>query len=501
MAAAETVTTRTYGNWRKPNSKGVLGLGDVGTAVLFGGLFLVVLIIATRGVMPGLVVGAVVVVVLGLLLAKDRHGRSALTRLSDRIGWLSTRSGGAHLYRSGPLSRILGGRYQLPGLLAATTVTEYRDSYGRPFALIETPATHDFAVVIASQSDGASLVDPEQIDSWVANWGGWLAAAGDEPGLIAAAVTIEAAPDTGVRLRREVEMHTDPDAHLIAQAMLREVVETYPEGSAAIRAWVSLTFSSAATPGGPRRSPEEVGRDLSSRLPGLTYSLQDTGAGATHPLSTQDLCEVVRAAYDPSAARMIEAGTAAGERAELSWSEVGPSFAQAGYDHYRHDSGCSVSWTMTAPPRGTVPATVLSRLLAAHSAVDRKRVTLLYRPLDAGRAAAIVEADQGKADFRVRNMHKPSARARLDLRSATLAAEDEARGAGLTNFGMIVTATVADPARLPAARAAIDALSSSARLLLRPAYGVQDSTFTAGLPVGVVVARHLKIPTEIKDSL
>ena len=501
MAALETVTNRTYGNWRKPTSRGLLGLGDVGTAILFAGVFLVVLTTATAGVVRAMFVGAAVVVILGLLLIKDRHSRSLLTRISDRGGWLATRAAGAHLYRSGPLARIPGGRYQLPGVLAATTVVEYRDSYGRPFAVIENPSTHDFTVVVATEPDGASLVDSEQVDSWVAHWGAWLAAAGDEPGLVAAAVTVEAAPDTGVRLRREVEMNADPDAHLVAQAMLREVVQTYPEGSAGIRAWVSLTFSATSTQGGARRTSQEVGRDLSSRLPGLTYSLESTGAGATHPLSLQELCEVVRSAYDPASAALIESATAAGDRVELAWSDVGPSFAQAAYDHYRHDSGCSVSWTMTAPPRGAVPATVLSRLLSAHSAVDRKRITLLYRPLDAGRAAAIVEADKGKADFRVRNMGKPTARAILDQRSATLAAEDEARGAGLTNFGMIVTATVADVARLPEARAAINSLSSSARLNLRPAYGAQDSTFTAGLPLGVVLARQLKIPAEIKDSL
>lgn len=501
MAALEAATNRTYGNWRKPTSRGLLGLGDVGTAVLFAGVLAVIVTIAAAGVLRALVVAVVVAVVLGALLIKDRHSRSVLTRLSDRAGWVTTRAAEAHLYRSGPLSRIPGGRHHLPGLLAATAVAEHTDSYGRPFALIETPATRDVTVVIATEPDGASLVDADQVDSWVAHWGAWMAAAGDEPGLVAAAVTIEAAPDTGVRLRREVETHTDPDAHLIAQAMLREVIETYPQGSASIRAWVSLTFSAAAIAGGRRRPAAEVGRDLASRLPALTYSLEATGAGAAHPLSVQELCEVVRTAYDPDVAPVIEAATATGDRVALSWEEVGPTFAQASYDHYRHDSGCSTSWTMTAPPRGAVPATVLARLLAAHQAIDRKRVTLLYRPLDSGRAAAIVEADKAKADFRVRNMAKPSARAVLDQRSATLAAEDEARGAGLANFALVVTATVASPSRLPDARAAVNSLAASARLMLRPAYGVQDSTFTAGLPVGVVLARQLKIPTEIKDHL
>ena len=46
-----------------------------------------------------------------------------------------------------------------------------------------------------------------QLDVWVADWGHWLANLADEPGIEACAVTIETAPDTGTRLRREVEHH------------------------------------------------------------------------------------------------------------------------------------------------------------------------------------------------------------------------------------------------------------------------------------------------------
>ena len=42
-----------------------------------------------------------------------------------------------------------------------------------------------------------------------------------------------------------------------------------------------------------------MGRDLAARLPALTQSLHATGAGAARPMSAQELCEVVRIAYDP----------------------------------------------------------------------------------------------------------------------------------------------------------------------------------------------------------
>ncbi|WP_342746841.1 SCO6880 family protein [Georgenia soli] len=95
-------------------------------------------------------------------------------------------------------------------------------------------------------------------------------------------------------------------------------------------------------------------------------------------------------AYDPAAATLIDEAHAAGETPELSWHDVGPTYAEATYDGYLHDSAVSVTWGMSTAPRGTVQSGVLAKLLAPHRDIARKRVTLLYRPVDAARAAAIV---------------------------------------------------------------------------------------------------------------
>ncbi len=137
-------------------------------------------------------------------MTKDKHNQSALQRLSTRIGWQRAKMAKHNIYRSGPLGRTAWGKFQLPGLAAASQLSEYKDSYGRPFALLFYPSTRHFTVVINAEPDGASLVDEDQIDIWVAHWGQWLASLGHEPGIVAASVTVESAPDTGIRLRREV---------------------------------------------------------------------------------------------------------------------------------------------------------------------------------------------------------------------------------------------------------------------------------------------------------
>jgi hypothetical protein len=285
-------------------------------------------------------------------------------------------------------------------------------------------------------------------------------------------------------------------------------VDTYPAGSATVTAYVSLTFSTAGRSGGRKRELEDVARDLANRLPGLTAGLNSTGAGAVRPATAQELCEVVRVAYDPSSARVFDEAHAAGETPELRWSDVGPAAAQAGWGWYRHDSAVSVTWSMTEAPRGEVFSSILADLVAPHPDVDRKRVTLLYRPLDAGRAARVVEQDKRTADFRASSSSRPTARTLADQQAAALTAEEEARGAGLIDFGMLVTATVADAdllddphAALDAARAAIDNLSATARTQLRPVYGSQDSAFAAALPLGIVPSAHVSVPSEFRETL
>ncbi|ADB35978.1 hypothetical protein Kfla_6990 [Kribbella flavida DSM 17836] len=502
MAAADNVRTapRTYGNWRAPASAGIAGMGMLGTVIMMFGLVITMIATLASGVAGALVSLMIVGTILLLLMTKDKHGHSALQRLSTRIGWQRAKMARHNIYRSGPLGRTAWGKFQLPGLAAASQLSEYQDSYGRPFALLFYPSTRHFTVVINAEPDGASLVDEDQVDVWVAHWGQWLASLGHEPGIVAASVTVETAPDTGIRLRREVSHNMQDGSPAIARAMLAEVIQTYPEGSALVSARVALTFKGTDR-NGKRRKEDDMGRELASRLPALTQSLNSTGAGAARPVAAQELCETVRIAYDPAAAVLIDEARSQGISPELQWTDVGPAGAQAFWDKYRHDSAWSITWQMTQAPRGEVFSSVLSQLVGPHPDIDRKRVTLLYRPLDAATAARMVEADKRNASFRATASARPSARSMAEARAAERTAQEEARGAGLVNFGMVVTGTVMSAEQLPDMVAAIDNLGATARVLLRPAYGSQDSAFVAGLPLGIVMQSHLSVPAGLREAL
>jgi hypothetical protein len=482
----------TYGNWRKPSSPGIGRLGLIGTMILMVGLMIVTLI-----AMVSPLLGLISAVVLGLgllpLVIQDQLGRSALQLITARVAWWWGRSRGWHLYRSGPLGITPYGSYRLPGLLATSRLVEARDSYGRPFALVVIPSTRHYTAVFECNADGAALVDQKQVDTWVAYWGHWLAALGYEPGLVAASVTIETAPDLGHRLREEVDANTDPNAPELARAALEEIVWNYPVGSARVSTRIAVTYAALPRPGGKRRDEGEMAREIGMRIPGLMSALEMTGAGAARPMTADQLARAVRVAYDPNS----QSGLEATEGQETRWEDVGPVAAQELWDHYVHDSGYSITWGMSEAPRGEVLSSVMTGLVSPHHDIARKRVTFLYRPYDPGSAAHIVERDRKDTRFRLNG----AARNEIDVVKSDQSALEEARGAGVTRFTMLVTATVRSAEELPLAAAAVDTLAPPARLRLRRMYGSQASAFAAALPLGIVLPDHLQAPGVVRESL
>ena len=97
--------------------------------------------------------------------------------------------------------------------------------------------------------------------------------------------------------------------------------------------------------------------------------------------------------------------------------------------------------------------------------------------------------------------NKPAARDSLAVRAAAATAAEEASGAGLVNFAMLVTATVTDVDRVAEAKAAIDTLAATARLRLRVVHGAQPAAFAAALPLGLILPKHVRGPATMRERL
>jgi hypothetical protein len=206
--------------------------------------------------------------------------------------------------------------------------------------------------------------------------------------------------------------------------------------------------------------------------------------------------DFTRVAFDPSVAGDVEdaqlaAASGEGDGTGLRWSEAGPIYHEVLDDSYRHDTAISRSWQMKSPPRGAFFAETLQRLLEPHKDIERKRVTLLYRPETPEASAMAAEADVKKARFKATQSRRAKAIDDVELRAAEKTAEQEAMGSPLVRVGLIISISSFDEAALRrASRAVRGGLAAQARIALRLPLGSQDTAFLTGLPLGLV-PQHL----------
>lgn len=498
MSTQAATVDPTYGNWRRPRRPGLGPFGLVGTIGVFGGLVFD-LIVSLISLQVTLIIVVLQVFLLLPMAVRTQDGRNVYQLIALRIGWSRRKTKGATTYVAGPLSQRPGGSFRPPGLLSRVKVMEGRDAYDQPFGVLHHRGRNLYTIVLGCEPDGGSLVDPEQIDTWVAGWGHWLARLSNEPNLRGASVVVETAPDTGTRLATEVLPRISPDAPAAARAVMEEVVEHYPAASSEMHTYLALTYG---MPAGQKRKSEDIIADLAIRIPGLLTGVVGAGGGPAAPLSAERIAEVVRVAYDPAVAGDVLEARAAHGGTGLSWNDAGPAAAVEKANAYQHDSGVSRTWMLTIAPRGTVRAQVLRGLLADAPGTRRKRVALLYRPIDPATSARIVEADRRAAQFMATSRRgMVQARAANEVRAAEQTAVEEATGAGLVEFSLMVTVTVDSDADLDDANTSVRNLLAGARLLMRPADRMQAAAFSCTLPTGILPWEYTLVPRELKEAL
>lgn len=486
---------RTYGNWTRPRSPGLGKLSTLATIVVFVGLIFGALSLRVSFVVSLFVLGMTALIAAPMVI-RNRHGQTLWEQVGVRMGWVAQRATKQQRYRSGPLTPI--DRFALPGLGAAISVVPAQDALGQHFALLHHPNPGHVTAVFRSEPEGTNLVDQRDVDTQVGYFGALLAALGHDPDIVGISVTITSAPDWGHRLRDEVIRNMHPNAHDLALQTMEEITRTYPATASTLTCHTAVTWR-RSTGGGKRRPLEEMAREVGRQLPNIAQDLSRTGAGVPTLVRAEELARYLRASYDPACASLIEQVAGNADPA-ITWANAGPTAADETPRSYMHDSGVSRSWIMSEAPRSEVLSSVLADLLSAHPDVARKRVTMVYRPLAPHVAAARVDRAVRDTHFRVNSSPRPAARDQLQVRAAEQAAYEEARGAGVLRFSMIVTATVLEGQDLERASTAVERAAGRARVQLRPATSQQSTAFLASLPLGLHLADHSNLPTFVRDN-
>ncbi|WP_307800134.1 SCO6880 family protein [Actinomadura nitritigenes] len=475
---------RTYGGWRRRRGIGLLGLDTTSTFLALGAAMVLVLVAAAAPwlliyLLPPALIGG------GLGLIRVEGVPLALLLLA-RCRWRWAVLRGHNRYRAGVVIDHPRA-FQLPGVLAPLTLLSAEDGYGGRYGIVWDRRTGLLTATLRVVPASTWLADRADADTWVAAWGGWLAALGHMPAVRWVTVTIDTAPEPGSTLVDTVDKAIDPAAPEAARTIMSELVRTAPAAAADVDTRVSVTFDPRASAASPRDLFEAVA-DLGRTLDGLASRLGGCGVSVLGRATAAETAGAVRTAFDPHARGEINrilAGSGADE--VLTWCDAGPVAAIEHTGHYEHDGGVSVSWAWHEPPRQNVRSDILARLVAPGP--FPKRVTLQYRALPAAAASRVLQQEVNaaafRAQFRRRTGRDETARDSWDSARARQAAAEEAMGAGVCLVSMYATVTVTDPEQLRRAVAHVDASAEAAKIRLRRLWGSQAAGFATTLPCGI----------------
>jgi hypothetical protein len=490
MVQEQTGRPRDYGGWRRRRGIGLWGLGPARTFVVLAVAVMLILVAAVDVRVLGYV--APPVIVLGALGLTRISGESLALKAIRRSRWRYASARGYTKYRVSVVSEHPAG-FTLPGVLAPAALLSAENGYGGRYGIVWDRRTGMLTPTLRVVPASTWLADRADADNWVANWGGWLAGLGYVPMLRWVTVTIDTAPEPGSTLADAVAGSIDPTAPAAARQIMGQLVDAAPAAAADVDTRVSLTFDPKAAPAAPRNLTEaaaETGRAMI----GLESALASCGVAVLGRLDAAEIAGVVRTAFDPAARGEIlriaaQAGAGHGP-GMLEWSDAGPVGAEEFPDHYRHDSGISMTWTWHEAPRQNVTADVLARLICPGP--YPKRVSLQYRPFPAAAATRVLEAEVNAATFREhyrnRTGRDETARDAHDQARARQAAAEEAAGAGVCLISLFVTVTVASIDDLPHAVAWTEAAAESSKIRLRRMTYSQAAGFAATLPCGICPA-------------
>lgn len=481
MDSDANTVIRTYGNWRRARGFGIANLSLPQTFVLFIvllvpiGLFQVEPMAGLVALAASLVVAALTLVPVAGTTVWSLVSRSVRFRAARRQGWTET---------SGGVLTEHPRKHDLPGPLAPLVPLDVDDARGGRQAMLWDRRSGLLTVVLRVSPVGLDLADQEQADQWVAAWGSWLADLGYQQMLRWITVTVDTAPTGGTTIHSYVDERRHPDAPPLANQVMDELVAAAPASTADVDTRVALTFDPSRANPRPKDLLAAVAEVL-RWIPGLEQGLAACGVAVLGRASVPWLVARLRAAYDPASRGDV---ALVDERQQmLRWQDAAPVRATETWDHWRHDSGTSVSWAMWEAPRQVVTERVLAPLLAPGP--YPRRVSLQYQPFGADEAAQAVESEitnlAVRGEWARRTKRDTTQRDRADVDRAYQAAREESQGAGVGTFCLYVTTTISDEEQLPSAIADVEQRAGQAKVRLRRMRGAQSAGFAASLGMGL----------------
>ena len=495
-------TPERFGNWLKPSSPGLFGL-SLGAVIASGAGLILAMLFVVKGNTAGMlgVLGATAAIV---LLGFVRFGGlTLLERAANGFSLARRRRTGEAFYVTGPMGTLPAEfAERLPGALLDVDAVSGRDGLDRPFTLLHHKAVGQLAAVFGCSPDGAAMQDQSTVDAQVANFGGWLSEHSVEDGLAGATIVVDSASESSAAMVQAMRDTVAPDAPAFAKDVLGAAAGTLPARTATVNVYATLVYDVAEL--GGTRDLETAVAEVAARMPYQSASLQTAGAGNARPLAEAELSQAAQLAYQPTRDAELALDELAGHGNARPFSQAGPGFFDDSHGRVVfHDGVASMTLMMTVPPGAHITARSFERVFAPNAKFLRKRVALIYRPVDPGQGSRTVDALVKNAQWRIdtrRGRATGFDRAARDVAEKT--EEQLAKGARLSAFALMVTVTFA-----PTEKAYRDALTqvkslmNSVILSYRFVEHAGSAAFHTTLPFGVLPWKHSLRPLWMEGVL
>ncbi|WP_144938640.1 SCO6880 family protein [Rothia kristinae] len=494
---------RRYGNIIDPPKTGFFGLPKkvsnfaVGTIIAAFAAQSIVSMIPVIGAYTLFVSAAIVLFGafrVWRMTRKGAFGRYAYQEKKLKKNFLKAAKKGLTKYLPGPSSNLPDGSCRAPGPLSGTRCDDYEDSLHHTFGMLWDQHRRMGTVFFSVAAPGPQLFDQSDIDRMVSEWALFQSESGLQSSIVQVAASVVTTRDTGQRLPNALAVHRatagDEPVPAAARETMNEVLEMENRQIPRIEHVVSLTFSGQSAPeqGLPARSREQVAEEVSTVVDGFKRVLEGASSGATRLMTSQDITDHFYAGFNPGQsdaidrARMTDGGTG------LRWEEAGPTYAEAHKDFYEHSNFFSKTFQQWRPPQALFLEDSLRTLLEPDLGIERKRVTILYRPMtpDKSQQEAMSAVLDSSFDKNQRG-RKASSVSKATERKARQTEAELANGAVLVPFSLMVTITTEDPAKFPRMVAETRRKASTGvHIAIREATWTHDSAFLLALAAGLV---------------
>lgn len=395
--------------------------------------------------------------------------------------WLARAAARQRTFRRKLLKPRPASTLALPGDAAA--LREWHDPESGA-AMIHDPHKHTLTAIVGVSHPAFVLLDPGEQDRRVSTWGRVLATMCRSGRVAQLQVLERTLPDGGSGLLEWWRSRGQDDGSWTSN-VYRELIERAGPAGERHATTISLALDmrlaarQIRTNGGGIKGASAV---LRQEMTTLTTALRAADLTITGWLTPDEVAVILRAAYDPASAAILERNDSIGR----SLSTAGPVAVTETWDQLRSDSAHHAVLWISEWPRSQVFPGFLSPVLLS-SGIQRA-FTVLCTPIRSDAAARDIRKKKTELISDAAQRHKMG-----QIEDAAQTAEygdvlqqeaDLTAGHGVLRFTGLISVSAVTPEELDTAVAAIEQAAIQASCETRRLVGQQARAFTvAALPL------------------